>query len=577
MQQEQRGYDLSVFNPYAALASGITAPAPASPPATDEPPYAYSPGFAPLSSPAMSFSRSIDHESPTTGNPPATPNPIQWPGEPLHRAPTLAESRPGEEAWLGGRGQQMDESWSQQAGGGAHLPWPTPGQAPPATPFAAAAPPLPAPFPRLRQPLPDVQMHERPEYTLPDPGLSQPNLERPYLGLGGAATPGDDYPWAPETRPPPNYTDLFPFDQSLFTQSRIRYLPHDAPRPATQYYDQHQGRSLSFHELHSASNSHPPPSGPPPSHFTSPPPNTLPHAFEFEPPPASVFPLPTPRSSITVKRQKPLVSAAPTRDPTSSPSDSSTAPSPPTPQQNTKSAPGGKKKEGGDGKKSTVELDCACTSCATPIAHLIMRGLKEEFDVPYGLAYSCFGCVPRDDANAKANARSEDANDSFPAASTSSSSQPKLPKPTSKGTFRKRTKRTDGTNLVACDVCLRDIASGAVLSLPTSSEVSFAVEVVCLSCSTKYRRCSDCGGGGGARLGVGKWRSRELFFEGRKTCRLSHLRLGLLSDMCYDIWRVGDIPREELEDVVEKCGGVFQNTMLAGASLPPFALQFGCF
>lgn len=33
------------------------------------------------------------------------------------------------------------------------------------------------------------------------------------------------------------------------------------------------------------------------------------------------------------------------------------------------------------------------------------------------------------------------------------------------------------------------------------------------------------------RLGVGKWRSKELFSAGRKTCTLSHLRLGALSDM----------------------------------------------
>lgn len=63
---------------------------------------------------------------------------------------------------------------------------------------------------------------------------------------------------------------------------------------------------------------------------------------------------------------------------------------------------------------------------------------------------------------------------------------------------------------------------------------------------------------------MGKWRAKELFTETRKTCKLSHTRLGLLSDMCYDIWAVRDIPQDEKDFISDQCGAMFRNTMLAG-------------
>jgi hypothetical protein len=53
---------------------------------------------------------------------------------------------------------------------------------------------------------------------------------------------------------------------------------------------------------------------------------------------------------------------------------------------------------------------------------------------------------------------------------------------------------------------------------------NFSVEVVCTFCREHFAFCSDCGGGGKHR--TGKYRPVEYFAEGRKTCRLSHVRVG---------------------------------------------------
>lgn len=51
------------------------------------------------------------------------------------------------------------------------------------------------------------------------------------------------------------------------------------------------------------------------------------------------------------------------------------------------------------------------------------------------------------------------------------------------------------------DVCKQLIGSGALRTRDTEDEIDFGVEVVCSHCGDIYSRCSDCGGGGGPRLG----------------------------------------------------------------------------
>lgn len=173
-------------------------------------------------------------------------------------------------------------------------------------------------------------------------------------------------------------------------------------------------------------------------------------------------------------------------------------------------------------KKVTQETDFSCMLCQTLLGKLIMRGPGADMQVAHAPAYTCLVCEP---GPAGSSVATEDSD--LPVGAT-----PSRPPPKSKnGLLRKRHKRRDEHALTACDVCLRDICTGSVVATETNSPVQFQVELVCDSCRTKYQRCSDCGGGGGARLGVGKWRCKELFHEKRKTCTLSHTRLGALSDM----------------------------------------------
>ncbi|KAJ3094027.1 hypothetical protein HDU97_008675, partial [Phlyctochytrium planicorne] len=53
------------------------------------------------------------------------------------------------------------------------------------------------------------------------------------------------------------------------------------------------------------------------------------------------------------------------------------------------------------------------------------------------------------------------------------------------------------------------------------------VEPICRRCKEKYRFCTECRGAAtGTKFRTGKWRPASLFAANRKTCRLSHVRLG---------------------------------------------------
>ncbi|GAA5857630.1 hypothetical protein JCM8547_004305 [Rhodosporidiobolus lusitaniae] len=86
-----------------------------------------------------------------------------------------------------------------------------------------------------------------------------------------------------------------------------------------------------------------------------------------------------------------------------------------------------------------------------------------------------------------------------------------------------------------CDVCTRILGISSVSSAPLDAALpvsKFTVETICSRCISLYAPCSDCGGGGG-RLTSGRWRSKELFPDGRKTCQLSHARFPALADLSF--------------------------------------------
>ncbi|KAI5478707.1 hypothetical protein MNV49_004632, partial [Pseudohyphozyma bogoriensis] len=121
---------------------------------------------------------------------------------------------------------------------------------------------------------------------------------------------------------------------------------------------------------------------------------------------------------------------------------------------------------------------------------------------------------------------------------------------------------------LTCGVCSLDLATAItpvdlVAPLPPSS-----IEIVCTSCSERFARCSDCGGGGGVKVGIGKWRAKEMFADGRATCIVSHLRLGTVEDMAFHVWPVADFRPDEAEELRALCRGLFFSTCLAALAVP---------
>ncbi|KDE02396.1 hypothetical protein MVLG_07047 [Microbotryum lychnidis-dioicae p1A1 Lamole] len=255
-------------------------------------------------------------------------------------------------------------------------------------------------------------------------------------------------------------------------------------------------------------------------------------------------------------------------------------------------APSGRK----GAKRLTSEISVFCLVCTRPVARIICRGSESELNVPHRAAYTCINCsneayssngspslVDETDHLAAtqtpptAAVSSPSSADPSPASSASvkidTFGQPIMNEPPAEppikvsASFRKRHKRDD-LETTSCDVCLRDIASGAVVANDQKQRIDFHVEVVCSHCDSMYQRCSDCGGGGGLRLGVGKWRCKQLFVGNRKTCTLSHLRLGAMSDMLYDVVAVRDIPSYEAEELSEIGQRIFSNTLLGNIAIP---------
>ncbi|KAG9102829.1 hypothetical protein FRC06_001018 [Ceratobasidium sp. 370] len=187
-------------------------------------------------------------------------------------------------------------------------------------------------------------------------------------------------------------------------------------------------------------------------------------------------------------------------------------------------------------RKHVVERDITCIKCSSVIGHLLLRGTQEEFAHEYSLYFQCTKCH-----NAPA----------MPIVS------------------RKRTRTTEDTSLpTVCDVCHRTRGIGGVVMKDRDVSVPYAIEIVCMSCFSRYSRCSDCGGGSG-RVGVGKWRCKEMFLGSRKTCRLSHARLGH-GELEIGVWRAPEELKDQkdLLSVIASCKKLWQERVLGKLATP---------
>lgn len=198
-------------------------------------------------------------------------------------------------------------------------------------------------------------------------------------------------------------------------------------------------------------------------------------------------------------------------------------------------------------RKRTVEDQCVCVECREHIGMLFLRGTQPSFEAPYVVDVTCAQCA-------------ENGGDSIA----------KSDKHKSEASGRKRARVAPA---VECEVCKRHIGSGGVRKAFAGEpggdagtedweEPSFNVELVCNPCGAKYLFCSECGGGGRHR--TGKWRPRQLFVPGRRTCSLPHVRIG---DATVQ-YRVIDVATELTEDALKGVQDVFFDCMISLYAIP---------
>ncbi|GAA6014358.1 hypothetical protein JCM10207_005432 [Rhodosporidiobolus poonsookiae] len=138
------------------------------------------------------------------------------------------------------------------------------------------------------------------------------------------------------------------------------------------------------------------------------------------------------------------------------------------------------------------------------------------------------------------------------------------------------------SKILKCDVCGDICGIGSlspsrfILPEPPShpafpSPEPFTVEIICARCDALFKSCSDCGGGGG-RLTPGRWRCRELFPNGRKTCKLSHTRNPALGDVSCEVFPLFPSPPANLNSLFARCRAIYFNARLGAIARPEFLL-----
>ncbi|GAA5911389.1 uncharacterized protein JCM6883_000081 [Sporobolomyces salmoneus] len=220
------------------------------------------------------------------------------------------------------------------------------------------------------------------------------------------------------------------------------------------------------------------------------------------------------------------------------------------------------------------EVTVTCVLCQAEIATLQLRSQGEALDVDFVAEFVCFTCRPDLVGTNMIGMEGQDSDVGYYSSLSALldreeglAGDRKRRRVGSRTNPRKSASRKDANdNSLICDVDRRCIASGSIRPVNPREKLNFTVEVICSHCSATYRRCSDDGGGGG-RLGVGKWRCKELFEEGRRNCSFSHARMGAIQDLIYDTHTLSEI-EEDLARLESTCFEFFRNAVLAALAVP---------
>ncbi|OXG78541.1 hypothetical protein C348_04325 [Cryptococcus neoformans Gb118] len=213
-------------------------------------------------------------------------------------------------------------------------------------------------------------------------------------------------------------------------------------------------------------------------------------------------------------------------------------------------------------KKTVIEKSSACIICSKPLARVMIRAPKSRVPDPITVSLKCPQCAP-----VKQPSTLPDSNQASSAtASSIGTVETRKRMRTSMEIDDEEAKVSERRTW--CDVCQRIVGSGQVCGGKDRENILHQAEIICTGCDSKYQRCTDCGGGGGPRVGIGKWRMKQVFHPGRKTCSLSHTRLGDRTRELGVHVTPTDFTPEQMKEVLSRCKTLWNEKTLSRLAIP---------
>ncbi|KAJ3410679.1 hypothetical protein HDV05_003502, partial [Chytridiales sp. JEL 0842] len=254
-------------------------------------------------------------------------------------------------------------------------------------------------------------------------------------------------------------------------------------------------------------------------------------------------------------------------------------------------------------KSKTTPLNALCTTCRSPLGQVLVHHWSRTADVlqKCGARMWCFECAAQGGCT---NPVGEDEKGPFLENSEKRAMMGESVK-ASETAEKKRGKRhrillapqihpETNQGLVECLTCKARFAVGCVwveefprlhdgsgvfesnTESPNDWEECLkragkwgdvGVEMLCEGCEAQFAFCTECGGGG--RFRTGKWRPKELFSPQRRTCSLSHVRLGNVSSHSITVWNFKeDELRSQLVVLMEECKEVYFDCLWGVVGVP---------
>ncbi|WVQ93008.1 hypothetical protein IAU59_000071 [Kwoniella sp. CBS 9459] len=285
--------------------------------------------------------------------------------------------------------------------------------------------------------------------------------------------------------------------------------------------------------------------------------NAVDHHFSLDPSGAGSYSQPQTQSHLQAQDRLPPPSAS--EHPQSSPS-KRRSPSPA--DSETHHQPPAKKSKRGTEKKIVVEQTASCIICSKLLARVMIRAPKSQIPEPIETYLRCSKCVPVDQPSALPDQTASGAISSPPIGTVDTRKRIRVSMEIDDEDAKVKDRRC------WCDVCQRIVGSGQIVGGEDKDSLLGMAEIVCAECDSKYQRCTDCGGGGGPRVGIGKWRMKQVFHPGRKTCSLSHTRLGDRTRELGVHVTPTDFTPEQMKEVLTRCKALWNEKTLSRLAVP---------